>query len=604
MKKFLITLFLFACLTGTAHALVYGLDFYLENKRTFFSGTSNDPMYRHLAEVDGVLAGGDIGDASIWYVNSNVSTEGDGTSWTNARDTLQEAIDLASAGDFVDVAEGHYESGTDPNLWEADVNGLTIRHYGNEARQGRYNFADTDTTIKISAANVKVYGGRYEAGIDAVVMGFDVAANADGFKLIGARFPEPTTSSWEFVRAIVSTTGADRVGIIGCDYANVGATGATNFIDLDTGIVDEMDIIGNRIKGEFAEGAIHSDKACTSMWIEGNAVTNITSGEHGIEFTTAATGVLKDNVVSTNAIGNSYDVGSLEELGANLWDDYGTQDTSPVPWTTNETGVDRWGASELAQIKAEVEGALAVELLEKFLANADGGSNAYPDSVVAQSMLAFLMCTGANPAITTYDNTTMSLQALNVDLDALIAAQVSAADVSAHDANVIARLDILEAAALPSYSHQNYFTVDANMRQATWNTVDAHEIAEVTGAVRMTIMAECTLENIVTASTNGTIALGYAGNTAAIWLAAALDTWDLTEVAMGITAGVPTFPIGGGDAGSALTHVLFDIVAASGIDVGYTIATNAGEQGIVRWHIWWTPLDSTGAVVAGGGGGF
>ncbi len=418
MKK-MIVLMILAIVASAQAGLIYDDAYYKLHIGAFRGRGQNDPFRRHLVEVDALLFAG-TGDAAVWYVNSNVSTEGDGTSWTNAKDTVQEAIALASAGDFIDVAEAHAESGSDPCLVNVTVAGLTIRHYGNGSRQGSYTFADTDTTFRIGAANVTIIGGRFVAGISAVVVGIDVAAAADYFVLLSADFPEPSSVAYEFVRAIMLTTAADNVKIIDCDYSNVGAIGATNFLDLDTGIVDELQIIGNKIKGEFSEGAIHSDKVCTQMWIESNVVTNLTTGQHGIEMTANATGVLKDNVVSTDTVAASYDIGYLEELGINWWDDEGTRDTSPVPWTTNETGVNRWGASELAQIEGEVEDALAVELLEKFLANIDGGSNAYPDSVVAQSMLAFLMCTGANPAITTFDNTTDSLQAIADHVQTLI----------------------------------------------------------------------------------------------------------------------------------------------------------------------------------------
>ena len=45
-----------------------------------------------------------------------------------------------------------------------------------------------------------------------------------------------------------------------------------------------------------------------------------------------------------------------------------------------------------------------------------------------------------------------------------------------------------------------------------------------------------------------------------------------------------------------------DIVLVGGVDVGYTIGTNAGATGTLKFHIWWTPLDATGAVTAGAGG--
>ena len=65
-----------------------------------------------------------------------------------------------------------------------------------------------------------------------------------------------------------------------------------------------------------------------------------------------------------------------------------------------------------------------------------------------------------------------------------------------------------------------------------------------------------------------------------------------------------TTVVGGAEAQSSLTSAIFDVVVIGGVDVGYTIATNAGTTGDITFHIWWTPLDATGAVTAGAGGAF
>ena len=346
-----------------------------------------------------------------WYVDSGKSASGDGKSWDYAVVTVDEAINLCTAnnGDVIHVAPGHAESYTAANGFDLDVAGITIIMYGVGQDIPEFTFADTDADIAIGAANCAIYGGRYLAGIDAVVRGFSVEAAGDDVILSGLYFPEPTTSTFEFVRTILVATGADNLIVKNSIYYNCDAVGATNFIDLDTGVVNGLQLINNYIYGEFAEGPIHTDKVCLEMLIKDNTIVNMTSGEHGIEIAADATGLMVNNLVSTDAIGTSYDVGHLNEHG-NYWDDYNVYDTMAVPWTTNETGVDRWGASELAQIEKEANDALVDEGLDHLLKVAAGTSAAYPSDVTDLSILGYIMAIEGD--VTDFDEATDSLEAL------------------------------------------------------------------------------------------------------------------------------------------------------------------------------------------------
>ena len=139
------------------------------------------------------------------------------------------------------------------------------------------------------------------------------------------------------------------------------------------------------------------------------------------------------------------------------------------------------------------------------------------------------------------------------------------------------------------------------MTSATWNTAAAHEIVTVTGMCRVQIIIE-TVATIVTVGTNGTMALGFAGNTSAFFSATALDAAVTGDVWTAVYGAAATTVVGGADAKSALTSCIFDVVALNGADIGYTIATNAATTGSLRFHVYWTPLDATGACVAGAGG--
>lgn len=60
--------------------------------------------------------------------------------------------------------------------------------------------------------------------------------------------------------------------------------------------------------------------------------------------------------------------------------------------------------------------------IDKLTSAADGGSQVYPDSVVQESVIAYILSKSANPINTSYNNTTDSLEALRDRMDALAVA--------------------------------------------------------------------------------------------------------------------------------------------------------------------------------------
>ena len=239
----------------------------------FKSAGAKDLGWRWMQEADALLAIGEsLGTGKIFYVDSGVVNEGDGSSWLNATDTLDEAINLCTAdrGDVILVAQGHAESGTAADLWDADVAGITIIHLGNGANQGTYTFADTDTTVAIGAANVTIVGGRLLAGISEVVVGMIVEAAGDYLTVYGMEFPEPTTSSFEFNIAVQLTTGSDDVSFIDCKAYSADAAGADHWLNGGAGVINRLTLVGNTIYGEFAIAAVFSDQIDLENHFVGN----------------------------------------------------------------------------------------------------------------------------------------------------------------------------------------------------------------------------------------------------------------------------------------------------------------------------------------------
>ena len=522
MKRFILLMCLLLVAGSSLGAMVYGSDFYLKNSRFLKSMGDADPLYRFMVEAETNV--GTNGAGTDYFVDSNVSSEGSGTSWATAKDTLDEAINLCTAtqGDVIYVAAGHAETIAGANGWDADVAGITIIGLGNGANRPTFTFSATASTVAVGAANVTISNLRFAAGISAVVAGVMVEAAGDNCTIDSCDFPEPTTSTFEFVDAIDLAALADGLTVSNCNYSNYGDVGATHFIDMGNGVNLNTTIVGNTIIGEFLVSAIWSNDIDLGNVISYNNITNLTTAQHCIEFTAAATGTLTGNQMFTDAEATTLDPGSMMCI-----ENYVT------------TAVDTSG--------------ILIPV---------------PDTQVGSD--------------------TANIAAILVDTGTTLPATLA----------------IDAAAAAPNYSHPNYFTVVADMTSATWNTAAAHEIAAVTGAARVQILIETTA-TVVTVGTNGTMALGYAGNTSAIFSATALDAAVTGDVWTAVYGSAATTVVGGADAsGSALTTCIFDVVASTGVDIGYTIATNAGTTGSLTFHVWWTPLDATGAVTAGAGGAF
>ncbi len=420
MKRILFTLLLVAAMSLPVFSQgATSWNIYSRPNESWYSGArrGGDLAWEWAKAMDRLMAGlGASGTGKNWYVDSGLTTAGDGSNWANALATLDEAIDAsgtdggANRGDWIHVAQGHGESGTDADLWDADVAGITIKHYGNGSNQGTYTFSDTDTTVSVGAANVTILGGRLLAGISEVVVGMDVTAAADYLTVIAMEFPEPGTAGFEFNIAVQLVSGADNVSFIGCTAYSADETGADSWLNGGASIVNRLTLIGNVVHGEFAVANMFTDQADLECYIAGNTVTNMTTGILGIEFSGNATGTCTANLVITDAIGTSYDTG-LMDGGGGLWGDYDSSDTTPVPWTTNETGVNRWGVTELAQIEGEATDAIEADFLNLLIAET------VADEVVDDSILADITTTASDWS--DFVSATDSLQAISDKVTAL-----------------------------------------------------------------------------------------------------------------------------------------------------------------------------------------
>ena len=148
----------------------------------WFSGmeSTRDIPLQWMRAIDPLIAsaGGSGGTGNNYYVDSNVSTAGDGSSWTNAVAILDTAVALCTAnnGDTIHVKEGHAETLAGADGVDIDVAGVTVIGYGDGNEAPEFSFTATGSEFVIGAGGVTVSNLRFIAGVSAVTMGITSAA--------------------------------------------------------------------------------------------------------------------------------------------------------------------------------------------------------------------------------------------------------------------------------------------------------------------------------------------------------------------------------------------------------------------------------------------
>lgn len=154
------------------------------------------------------------------------------------------------------------------------------------------------------------------------------------------------------------------------------------------------------------------------------------------------------------------------------------------------------------------------------------------------------------------------------------------------EGSIIERIASLQANSA-SYNSANYLAVPITFAALTTGTVATHELFTVTGLVRVQIVAVCT----VNVAGTGSIQLGVESDTDAFIAVTTGTDLDAGELWYDATPTTVTDTTG--------TVILDKIVNAA--DIGYEVSVGTLTGGAITFHCWYTPLDSTGAVVASDG---
>lgn len=286
----------FLMLASMALGYTSAFDIPWGSQSTYSNLQSN--MLRKWAEgIDGRVSAA-VGTGNIYYVDSNVTTEGDGSSWVNAKNTLAEAIALctASNGDVIYVAQGHAETWSTTAL-DADLNiaGVTIVGCGSGTLKPTFTITHVDATMTVSAINCAIINCRFTANVDDTKVLMTLSATSDGAIIKNCEFRDSAANK-DFLVGISVAAAGDGVTLYGNDFRTTAAATTNNAI-LSAAVTD-LNIVGNVIFGKFATGAVLTSGVLTRSVIAQNIIINAEAAIAIALNGTTSTGVLAGNFLT------------------------------------------------------------------------------------------------------------------------------------------------------------------------------------------------------------------------------------------------------------------------------------------------------------------
>jgi hypothetical protein len=250
-------------------------------------------------------------NATNWYVDSGVSGTA-GTDWTTAVSTIEGAVALASAEDWIHVAPGHNEGISVDSAIDFDKAGLVIKGYGFGAKKPTIDYDLPAGGMNIGADSITIMNLRFRVSANAVSHAIDVEAAGDNFLIKDCEFGYAETATDEFTAGIVIAGTANDGRIEGCwfDSGGQAAASAVSF-----GAVVGLHIVDNQFMGDYSTAVITNNTgAADNVWIKGNDIFSGTMAGDGEINTTAPISVLNNTagfIVDNNLVGDTSNVLTL-----------------------------------------------------------------------------------------------------------------------------------------------------------------------------------------------------------------------------------------------------------------------------------------------------
>ena len=249
----------------------------------------------------GILATPNLGGSAaippttgtIYFVDSNGGTRGDGKSPQTAKATIAAAYALCKAnkGDQIWVMPSHAESiAAATPLATA---GVGIYGLPDGAKKPVITFTGTGSSFDITGAGIRMSGLTFLGGISAVAIGVDVSA--DYFTMDNCNFFFGTTTAYDFAICI-DVDGSDFCTIENCRFILEDTAGCNEAISFDD--AQELVIRNCYFSGDFTNGMIYTasgDAASNDILIEGcSGYNSDTTAGKSIYIAVDGTGIIRN----------------------------------------------------------------------------------------------------------------------------------------------------------------------------------------------------------------------------------------------------------------------------------------------------------------------
>lgn len=323
---------------------------------------------QHNADVANM--GQQLGTGKVFYVDSNVTTAGNGNSVRGAVATLDEAVALCedNRGDIIYVVQGHAETWTAADDADLDVIGITVIGLGTGSNRPTFTYTANGEMV-IAALNVTIRNLVFSPGAANVTHSIEVEADADGSIIESCEWTSGSTDAFEFVDAIEVTTAADDL-IIRWNKVTETTAGAVSWLDIAAGVVDNLSMYGNEIYGDYSTAIVDGTARAHTLHYYGyNTMTNLSASDYAIKFNTTASGVIEFNTVFTDDEGTSIDPGSMSSFENYVAT---TIDVSGMITPVYDDGTTQLNATTVTAISSAVDGLAGIGMIGLVETNTGG----------------------------------------------------------------------------------------------------------------------------------------------------------------------------------------------------------------------------------------